>query len=223
MTSISTIPRGFKPCLSKYSSPFDKEILQDDDKELWLIRIPDNISEKDLEQLKLKVPTATTTSKLAKLEKDNNKYGLYKVPTDSFSSSSSSSSNSIDNDKAQNDVGISGQEMLSFDCLVPSREDNGKFVKVDKPFEHCLILDEVVDIPDSTALAESIRDSPIYKREQPEGLKLRFLPTGYYSREDEKPKEEENKKRSLEEEDVKEPVKKVKKEKKDKKKKKEKK
>lgn len=52
---------------------------------------------------------------------------------------------------------------------------------VDKPFEHCLILDEIVDIPDSTALAESIRDSPIYKREQPEGLKLRFLPTGYYS------------------------------------------
>ncbi|CAO3698804.1 hypothetical protein G6F70_004127 [Rhizopus microsporus] len=220
MTSISTIPRGFKPCLSKYSSPFDKEILQDDDKELWLIRIPDNISEKDLEQLKLKVPTATTTSKLAKLEKDNSKYALYKVPTDNFSSSgSSSSSNSIDDDKAQNDVGISGQEMLSFDCLVPSREDN-----VDKPFEHCLILDEIVDIPDSTALAESIRDSPIYKREQPEGLKLRFLPTGYYSREDEKSEEEKNKKRSLEEEeDIKEPVKKVKKEKKDKKKKKEKK
>ncbi|CEJ00341.1 hypothetical protein RMCBS344292_14399 [Rhizopus microsporus] len=214
MTSISTIPRGFKQCLSKYSSPFDKEILQDDDKELWLIRIPDNISEKDLEQLKLKVPTATTTSKLPKLEKDNNKYALYKVPTDNFSSSSSSSSNSIDNDKAQNDVGISGQEMLSFDCLVPS---------LDKPFEHCLILDEIVDIPDSTALAESIRDSPIYKREQPEGLKLRFLPTGYFSREDEKSEEEKNKKRSLEEEDVKEPVKKVKKEKKDKKKKKEKK
>lgn len=83
-----------------------------------------------MEQLKLKVPTATTTSKLAKLEKDNSKYALYKVPTDNFSSSgSSSSSNSIDDDKAQNDVGISGQEMLSFDCLVPSREDNGKFVK----------------------------------------------------------------------------------------------
>lgn len=93
-----------------------------------------------MEQLKLKVPTATTTSKLAKLEKDNNKYALYKVPTDNFSSSSSSS-NSIDNDKAQNDVGISGQEMLSFDCLVPSREDNGKFVKGNINHRHvCGIL-----------------------------------------------------------------------------------
>lgn len=50
-----------------------------------------------------------------------------------------------------------------------------------KKIERCLILDEIVDLPDSTALAESIRDGPVYKRDQPEGLQMRFKPFGYYS------------------------------------------
>lgn len=39
----------------------------------------------------------------------------------------------------------------------------------------------MVDIPDSTALAQTILDKPVYKRDQPEGLKMRFKPYGYYS------------------------------------------
>lgn len=39
-----SVPSGFKEALSKYPSPFDKEALLDDDKELWLIRIPDNVN-----------------------------------------------------------------------------------------------------------------------------------------------------------------------------------
>lgn len=39
----NSIPSGFKPALSKFDSVFDKEVLEDDDKELWLIRIPDNV------------------------------------------------------------------------------------------------------------------------------------------------------------------------------------
>jgi hypothetical protein len=43
MSTVTSIPKHFKPSLSKYSSPFDKETLVDDDKELWLIRVPDNV------------------------------------------------------------------------------------------------------------------------------------------------------------------------------------
>jgi hypothetical protein len=50
-----------------------------------------------------------------------------------------------------------------------------------KKFDQLLILNQVVDIPDSTALAQSILDKPVYKRDQPEGLTMRFKPYGYYS------------------------------------------
>lgn len=40
---LDSRPSGFKPALSSYPSVFDKEALLDDDKELWLIRIPDNV------------------------------------------------------------------------------------------------------------------------------------------------------------------------------------
>ncbi|KAG1052071.1 hypothetical protein G6F43_005764 [Rhizopus delemar] len=212
MSTVTSIPKHFKPSLSKYSSSFDKETLVDDDKELWLIRVPDNISEKDIEQLKLKAPTSTST-KLAKFEKNNNKYALYRVPTEQFNSVDED-----DEDSEKRDHGISGQEMLGFDCLVPCREENGKLVKINKPFEQYLILDEIVDIPDSTALAEAIRDSPVYKREQPEGLKMRFMPAGYYSNH-EGPVEQQNNKRVAEAEEEGSEKKKSKKEKKKKEKK----
>lgn len=50
-----------------------------------------------------------------------------------------------------------------------------------KKFNQYLILNQVVDIPDTTILAQSILDKPVYKREQPEGLKMRYMPYGYYS------------------------------------------
>jgi hypothetical protein len=50
-----------------------------------------------------------------------------------------------------------------------------------KQFDQYLVLNQVVDIPDSTALAQSILDTPVYKRDQPEGLQMRFKPYGYYS------------------------------------------
>ncbi|KAG2191409.1 hypothetical protein INT46_000229 [Mucor plumbeus] len=179
MSSLEDIPSGFKPALSKFDSVFDKEIIDDDDKELWLIRIPDNLSEEDLASIKIKAPTTKATKKpLAKLEKDNDKYALYKVPT---ANNLKSESDDEDLDDENVDLGISGHEMVSFDCLVPSREDNGKLAFAPKKFDQFMILNQIVDIPDSIALAQSILDKPVYKRDQPEGLQMRFKPYGYYS------------------------------------------
>ncbi|KAI8083761.1 DNA-directed RNA polymerase I, subunit RPA34.5 [Thamnidium elegans] len=217
----STVPTGFKATLSKYASPFDKEVVIDDDKELWLIRIPDNLSEKDLVNMKMKVPTQKATKKaLAKYEKDDDKYALYKVPTEEDME-----------DGEPVDLGISGHEMVAFDCLVPSREDNGKLAFAPKKFDQYLILNQVVDIPDSTSYAQSVLDTPVYKRDQPEGLKMRFMPYGYYSGQvtkdvemvKEEPIEEEPKRKRVSEDDNETEKKKAKKEKKEKKEKKDKK
>jgi hypothetical protein len=37
------IPAGFKPLQSNKSATFDNEKILDDDKEIWLIRVPDNV------------------------------------------------------------------------------------------------------------------------------------------------------------------------------------
>ncbi|KAI9474061.1 MAG: DNA-directed RNA polymerase I, subunit RPA34.5 [Benjaminiella poitrasii] len=177
MSSLSNTPEGFQPTLSKFDSPFDKEILLNDDKELWLIRIPDNMTEEDLANMKIKSPSEKATKKpLGKTEKNGDKYALYKVPTATDLKTES------DEEAEDNvDIGISGQEMISLDCLVPTRENNGQLTFAPKKFSQYLILNQVVDIPDTTIMAQSILDKPVYKREQPEGLKMRFKPYGYYS------------------------------------------
>ncbi|KAI8361770.1 hypothetical protein BD560DRAFT_404671 [Blakeslea trispora] len=111
--------------------------------------------------------------------------------------------------------------MVSFDCLVPSREHHGQFVFAPKQFDQYLILNETVDIPDTTTLAHAILNTPVYKREQPEGLQMRFKPYGYYSEETPSTKrkrlgsdEPEEKKVKKEKKDKKKDTKKSKKEKK---------
>ncbi|KAI8888401.1 hypothetical protein K501DRAFT_282868 [Backusella circina FSU 941] len=203
MSVTNRIPAGFKPLHSNKTSHFDNEKVLDDDKEIWLIRVPDNITEEDLASMKIKTPSDSSKKAIAKFEKESNKYLLYNVPNTNFSYNDGD-----DEDDAQEaDVGVSGQEMFGFDCIVPSHSDNGKSVRATKKIERCLILDEIVDVPDSTALAESIRDGPVYKREQPEGLQMRFKPFGYYSGEngdvemDAKPVEKKRKKSVVVEED----------------------
>lgn len=79
------------------------------------------MEEDDIANLRFKAPSRKTSTKaLGKLEKEDNKYALYKVPTDK------DENDDMDEEEGAADLGISGHEMLGFDCLVPSREDNGK-------------------------------------------------------------------------------------------------
>jgi hypothetical protein len=77
--------------------------------------------------MKIKLPTNKATKKaLGKLEKDSdNKYALYKVPTEQ---EDQDAMDEAEENEDNIDLGISGHEMVAFDCLVPSREENGKLV-----------------------------------------------------------------------------------------------
>ncbi|KAI8365257.1 uncharacterized protein BYT42DRAFT_589354 [Radiomyces spectabilis] len=196
-TTVIRVPSGFVSALSSHPSEFDYEKLLDDDKELWLIRIPDNVSiigvfwlpwfsflflinrqnqvtVEELASMKIKVPSASSRKALGKLKKgegdDAESFALYRVPKNTDKSNAS---------EEDNDIGISGQEMNGFTCLVPSREKNGQFVFAPKPFAQELILDEEVAVPDSLALAEEIKNRPVTKRTQPEGMKMEFKPYGF--------------------------------------------
>ncbi|KAI8096932.1 DNA-directed RNA polymerase I, subunit RPA34.5 [Halteromyces radiatus] len=159
------LPEGFTELNSEQqqSTIYDFEAINnDDDKELWLIRVPEEVSAESLTSMKIKL-SKTPGKPVSKLElNDNEKFTMYRVPEGTSLAS---------------DVGVSGQEMFGFSCLVPS--DQGKMVFAPTRFTQCLILDEEVTIPDGTQLAESIRDSPVTKRQHPEGLKMRFKPYGF--------------------------------------------
>ncbi|CAO3585123.1 unnamed protein product [Absidia cylindrospora] len=166
-----TLPAGFTEfdADKQQETVFDYEAIKDDDdKELWLIRVPQEVSDSSLKSMKIKL-SKTPGKPVSRLHLDDkDQYTMYRVPE----------GKSLDSD-----VGVSGQEMLGLSCLVPSRDEEGKMVFAPKEISSYFILDEEVNIPDGTQLAESIRDTPVIKRQHPEGLKMRFKPYGFDTRE----------------------------------------
>jgi hypothetical protein len=79
------------------------------------------ITEEDLADMKIKTPSDGSKKAIAKFEKESNKYLLYNVPSNNFSYD--------DEESQESDLGVSGQEMFGFDCIVPSHSDNGKSVR----------------------------------------------------------------------------------------------
>ncbi|ORX56963.1 hypothetical protein DM01DRAFT_1334518 [Hesseltinella vesiculosa] len=156
------LPEGFTKVdpTSQSTSLFDTTAL-DDDKEIWLIRVPNEVSAEELCSMQLKQGKSAGKPKSRLLLNDNDKYTMYRVP----------------DDQDEKDMGVSGQEMFGLECLLPS--GGGKLSFAPKSISNYLILDEEIDIPDGVALAEAIRERPIPKREQPTGLQMRFKPYGF--------------------------------------------
>ncbi|ORY99739.1 hypothetical protein BCR42DRAFT_430080 [Absidia repens] len=140
-------------------------IRDDDDKRLWLIRVPEQVPKTSLVSMRIKQsqPVGTPLSTLYVDDKDA--YALYRVPK----------GKSLDDD-----VGVSGHEMFGFSCLVPCRDKKGKMVFAPRKISKCFTLNEEVSIPDGAPLASFIRNRPVVKRQQPKGLSMRlFKPYGF--------------------------------------------
>ncbi|KAM3589610.1 hypothetical protein VKS41_000468 [Umbelopsis sp. WA50703] len=186
-------PDVFKLANSHHASSFDHDELNDDDKEIWLIRLPHNISPSELTGMKFKLPAERSPGKsLGKLTAHSSSYSLYRVPEQL--------------EETDENILCGGQEMSGFRCLVPYMKRKGKLGFAPKPIKHQLILDEKVEIPDPTEIGEQIKNTPWPIREQPEGMKMRFKPYGFdtgdsvsaASAEPSKEKKKKDKKRSHE-------------------------
>ncbi|KAI8058349.1 hypothetical protein BDF22DRAFT_665218 [Syncephalis plumigaleata] len=132
-------------------SVFDADTLQAcaDDKELWLIRIPDNLTASDLNGVRLAMPDDTSASTVAIGD------GKYNVQTMGADASTATG----------------GREMRGMHCLVPSED---KLVLAPLPFAKYITLTHAVDIPSSKPLAKEIQAKVIEKRPHPDGLKMQF-------------------------------------------------
>ncbi|RKP05505.1 hypothetical protein THASP1DRAFT_32655 [Thamnocephalis sphaerospora] len=143
------------------ASPFNAGALaeEDEDLELWLVRIPDNIAVADLEGLQLPIPSEDAKDGVAMAIKDE-VYRVHRVGP---------------NARTGSDHG--GREMRAMHCLVPAEGadgQEGKLVLAPQPFAHQITVTRAVDIPSSVKLATEIKERVVAKREHPDHLKMQF-------------------------------------------------
>ncbi|KAI7860232.1 DNA-directed RNA polymerase I, subunit RPA34.5 [Circinella umbellata] len=173
-----TAPTGYAEFKSTSKSTFNTEkINENNDKELWLIRVPENVPLDKLKGLEIKLPSAKKHSRkpLAKMNHKDSEYALYRVPQ-ATDEKENSKDNDDEDEENDDDIGVSGQEMAGFTCLLPEEE---YLAYAPKEFSQYLILDEEVNVPDSIEIAKEISSRPPAKRDQPENLEMRFKPYGF--------------------------------------------
>ncbi|ORX76930.1 hypothetical protein K493DRAFT_311107 [Basidiobolus meristosporus CBS 931.73] len=154
-------PEDFALAKFTQETPFQLSEIGDD-KELWLIRVPLDISAEQLNGLKIKLPEGKE-KKIGSLKAAaEREYELFEVLEDNEKSNSRG-----------------GQEMDAMYCLLPNGAKGSKYTSAPTKFARKLNLVQKVDIPDSTEVATTIRDREYVPRAHPEGLKMRFKPYGF--------------------------------------------
>ncbi|KAI7820714.1 hypothetical protein BX661DRAFT_69492 [Kickxella alabastrina] len=144
------------------AAQFSREAIET--KELWLLRIPDNVSAEDLDGLTIKNPSAAPKGIV--LDEAKISGTSYQIVTQ----------------KATN-VCAEFKGMTELNLLVPDTdEDNGDeeaglLTLLPGRCVQMMALVEKIDIPDSVQHAKSIATKVKAAREQPENMQLRFIPT----------------------------------------------
>ncbi|KAF9538485.1 hypothetical protein EC957_006718 [Mortierella hygrophila] len=136
--------------------------------ELWLIRVPEGVSNEDLETMSITLPPSTkpTTSK-----ETTTLGSLKKKETSAYSSATTTIKYHLQT--VSPDSGIAG-EMLSLQPLIPAANKGGRLLQAPNGVHQHLALVASTSIPSGQTLGEEILSRPIPKRDQPEGLKQRF-------------------------------------------------
>ncbi|KAG9322458.1 hypothetical protein KVV02_003184 [Mortierella alpina] len=165
-------PKGFTVHRAKKHTTSVFDVDETVQHELWLIRVPEGVSNEDLASMSITLPP-TTPSK----ESDESfTLGTLKKKETS-SSTNTSSTTKYQLRTVPTDSGFAG-EMLALQPLVPDSSKGGRLVQAPLGIRHHLALVAQPTIPSGEPLADEILSRPIPKREQPEGLKMRFKFSG---------------------------------------------
>ncbi|KAJ2184259.1 hypothetical protein EV181_004471, partial [Coemansia sp. RSA 532] len=161
---------------SNYEAPFDFEQQRGsvaekynlsalEGKELWMLRVPDNVSLKNLDNLTIKHPRSASNGVVGKITSGSSKYKIV---------------------SSANGAASEFKAMAEMNLLVPDDDDEDKKLLTLLPGKCTELLSVVedIEIPDSVALAEEILAREPYVRAQPENMKLQFIPYGFYSAEE---------------------------------------
>ncbi|PIL26681.1 hypothetical protein GSI_11257 [Ganoderma sinense ZZ0214-1] len=148
---------------------FDWDAINNDDNlELWVVRIPDGLKPKHLESVKLDAPSSTSkTARIGSVDRKSAAYDVWSLGDDN------------DNPSAE---AVGGDELRAVSCLLPRRKKNGKLYQAPHAIARRLVISARPTLP--TPPASSPESSPVVHqnpprpRHPPELLKHRFAPLG---------------------------------------------
>ncbi|TFK31974.1 hypothetical protein BDQ12DRAFT_639357 [Crucibulum laeve] len=122
---------------------FDWDVIkQNEDLELWLIRVPDSVKPKHLDNLKLEVPSSSKTARIGSLKRKLATYDMWNVGDD------------VD----QQPVG--GEEVKGLSCLLPRKGRKGRLYPAPKSITRHLVMSAQAVVP---AALETEEGTPKYK------------------------------------------------------------
>ncbi|KAJ2079340.1 hypothetical protein H4R24_003845 [Coemansia sp. RSA 988] len=156
-------PRDFVQQRGSTADEFALSALEN--KELWLLRVPDNVPSSYLDGITIKLPSKSKNGELGELAVGSN---IYSITTSTAGG------------------GAESREMAEMNLLVPDDDDHDNSLLTLFP-GHCtehLSLVEKIDIPDAVAYAQEIATREPVPRPQPVNMKMRFIPYGFYSAEE---------------------------------------
>lgn len=144
---------------------FDWDSINDDENlELWVIRVPDALKPKYLQDVKIGTPASHSTSKLGTIEHKHTSYDIWSLGEDQEDS-------------------IGGAEVKGLSCLLPRKSKGGSLFQAPKSIARHIVVTTKAELPTPDPSSGSDAASPVYKnppryRYPPEVLKHRFMPMG---------------------------------------------
>ncbi|KIK64300.1 hypothetical protein GYMLUDRAFT_410975 [Collybiopsis luxurians FD-317 M1] len=123
---------------------------KNDELELWLIRVPNGIKPKHLENLSIDLPEPSSSKKPSKSRSANSKVGVLNRKTENYDvwdvdlnrSSSSSSDGIVGGIEVGriDDSGIYAEEMKGLSCILPRKKKRGELFIAPRPIKRHLVV-----------------------------------------------------------------------------------
>ncbi|OSD02086.1 hypothetical protein PYCCODRAFT_1411456 [Trametes coccinea BRFM310] len=159
-------PEGYKPMNLKVDNgPFDWDSVKEDDNlELWVVRLPEGLKPKYLEGAKLELSApSTTTARIGSIDRKSTTYDVWNLGED------------------ETDM-IGGEELRGVSALLPRSKNGGKLYQAPKPITRRMVISARPTLPTPQTSPEA---SPAVSHQNPprpkypkELLTHRFMPLG---------------------------------------------
>ncbi|KIK96680.1 hypothetical protein PAXRUDRAFT_825703 [Paxillus rubicundulus Ve08.2h10] len=142
------------------SKPFEWDAIKDDeDTELWLIRVPDSIKAKHLEGLEIDPPSSSRTARVGSLTRKAATYDVWSVGDD------------------DTEV-VGGEELRGLSCLIPRTKKGGKLCMAPKTISRHIVISAQPTVPTVPEHQPVVHQNPPRPSYPKAVLKHRFLPYG---------------------------------------------
>ncbi|KAH9857526.1 hypothetical protein C2E23DRAFT_865355 [Lenzites betulinus] len=158
-------PEGYKPMNLKVDdSPFDWDTIKDDDNlELWVVRVPDSLKPKYLQEAKLESSSSPSkTARIGSIDRKSTTYDVWNLGEDEADA-------------------IGGEELLGVSALLPRSKHSGKLFQAPKPIARRLVVSARPTLPtpqsspEPHVISHENPPRPTYSKDL---LTHRFMPLG---------------------------------------------